>query len=150
VEYGSAPWSGPLPDQKTGTVTEHTLAAYQLDLAHDVVRIVRIGGGSDREIHLAPRTVRVGERLDFGKPDLKGEIRWACYDAEGADRVPNPKSVYCPLVGYRNRCAAMEGGTLVARQPGNVVVLAMDARYNKQIFLVTITERNTTERNTTK
>ena len=52
---------------------------------------------------------------------------------------PNPKNRYTSLVEYHNDYATVAAdGTLTALKPGPVMVLAMDAARNKEIFPVTV------------
>ena len=136
---GSKPWCGDLPHKAGGTVYEQTFDAVQLDLANDRVHFTRVGGGQDRVIHLKPLMAKVGEPLAFRAPLLEGPVTWGCYDADRIVYRPNPKNRYNPFVEYSCEIAKIApDGTLTAAKPGEIMVLAMDAKLNKEIFPVTV------------
>ena len=136
---GSAPWCGELPRKQGGTVNEQTFDAVQLDPADDLVYFTRVGGGQDRAIHAKPLKVAAGGTLKLEARMLSGPLTWGCYDADRITYSPNPKSRYVPLVSYHNDVATIEpDGTLTAKKPGEAMVLAMDARLDKEIFPVVV------------
>ena len=136
---GSAPWCGELPRKQGGTVNEQTFDAVQLDPANDLVYFTRVGGGQDRTIHARPLKVAAGGTLKLEARMLSGPLTWGCYDADRITYSPNPKSRYVPLVSYHNDVATIEpDGTLTAKKPGEAMVLAMDARLDKEIFPVVV------------
>ena len=138
---GSAPWCGDLPSKRAGAVTEQTFDAVQLDLAREMVYFTRVGGGQDRAIHTRAREVKAGSTCPFASTQLQltGPVTWACYDGDRVTYKRNPKNRYTSLVEYRNDYATIApDGTLTALKPGSVMVLAMDAARNKEIFPVTV------------
>ena len=136
---GSAPWCGDLPSKRAGAVTEQTFDAVQIDLAREMVYFTRVGGGQDRAIHTRAREVKVGEKCSFTGTQLTEPVTWACYDGDRVTYKRNPKNRYTSLVEYHNDYATMAAdGTLIALKPGPVMVLAMDAARNKEIFPVTV------------
>lgn len=136
---GSQPWCGDLPRKQGGTVSEQTFDAVQLDPANGLVYFTRVGGGQDRAIHTRPLTVKAGGTLKIDARMLSGPLTWGCHDADRISYIPNPKSRYCPLVSYHNDVATIApDGTLTAKKPGEAMVLAMDARLDKEIFPVTV------------
>ena len=136
---GSAPWCGDLPSKRAGAVTEQTFDAVQLDLAREMVYFTRVGGGQDRAIHTQAREVKAGATCSFTSTQLTGPVTWACYDGDRVTYKPNPKNRYTSLVEYHNDYATVAAdGTLTALKPGPVMVLAMDAARNKEIFPVTV------------
>lgn len=141
---GSRPWCGELPQKKAGTVHEQTFDAVHLDPARDLVHFTRVGGGQDRAIHLKPIVVKAGTTRAFTESMLSGAllsgpVRWGCYDADRVVKTPNPRNKYSPFVGYANDLATISpDGVLTARRPGEIMVLAMDAKLNKEIFPVTV------------
>lgn len=138
---GSKPWCGELPRKAGGTPAEQTFDAVQLDPARDLVHFTRVGGGQDRSIHLSARTVAAGATHRFEAPLLSGPLTWGCYDADRIARTPNPKNRYNPFVAYFNtRATIAADGTLTAKRAGEVMVVAMDARLNKEIFPVRIAQ----------
>ena len=137
---GSAPWCGELPRKQGGTINEQTFDAVQLDPANDLVYFTRVGGGQDRTIHAKPLTVAAGGTLKLDARMLSGPLTWGCYDADRITYTPNPKNRYVPLVSYHNDMATIApDGTLTAKKPGEVMVLAMDVRLDKEIFPVVVT-----------
>ncbi len=136
---GSKPWCGDLPRKKAGTVAEQTFDAVQLDPANDLVYFTRVGGGQDRVIHIKTRVAKAGATLKLTAPQLKGAITWGCYDADRVIYKPNPRNKYTSLISYANDCATIAAdGTLTAKKAGEVMVVAMDANLNKEIFPVRI------------
>ena len=136
---GSKPWCGDLPSKKAGTVYEQTFDAVQLDPAHDLVYLTRVGGGQDRVIHARTLVAKAGGTLKLEAPRLKGPVTWGCHDADRIVYTPNPKNRYNPFVGYVNDVATIApDGTLSAKKPGEAMVVAMDANLNKEIFPVRV------------
>ena len=136
---GSKPWCGDLPDKARGTVNEQTFDAVQLDPAHDRIHFTRVGGGQDRVIHLKPLVARIGEPLQVEAPLLKGPLTWGCYDADRIARTPNPKNRYNPFITYFNETGTIDSqGRFTGKKPGEALVVAMDAKLDKEIFPVTI------------
>ena len=137
---GSAPWCGELPRKQGGTIYEQTFDAVQLDPANDLVYFTRVGGGQDRVIHTKPLSVAAGGTLKLDARMLSGPLTWGCHDADRISYTPNPKNRYVPLVSYHNDVATIASdGTLTAKKPGEAMVLAMDARLDKEIFPVVVT-----------
>ena len=135
----SKPWCGDLPEKRSGTPAEQTFDAVQFDRRGGLVHFTRVGGGQDRTIHLAPRTVRTGEEVRFEARHLRGDLTWGCYDADSVTNIPNPANRWMRLAQYHNTLATITpGGVLAPRKAGEIVVLAMDANFNKEIFPVTI------------
>ena len=116
---------------------EQTFDAIHIDRRNNVLHFTRIGGGGDRVIRLAANAVDAGGSLALRKnPQI---VKWGCYDADRITYSPNPKSRYVPLVSYHNDVATIEpDGTLTAKKPGEAMVLAMDARLDKEIFPVVV------------
>ena len=136
---GSAPWCGDLPGKAAGTVNEQTFDAVQLDPARDLMYFTRVGGGQDRVIHAKPLKVAAGGTLRLEARMLSGPLTWGCYDADRISYSPNPKNRYNHLVSYHADLAEIASdGTLTAKKPGEVMVLAMDARLDKEVFPVVI------------
>ena len=136
---GSRPWCGELPRKAGGTVNEQTFDAVQLDPARDLVYFTRVGGGQDRIIHAKPLKVAAGGTLKLEARMLSGPLTWGCYDADRVTYSPNPKNRYVSLVSYHDDVAAIApDGTLTAKKPGEAMVLAMDAKLDKEIFPVVV------------
>lgn len=135
----SKPWCGQLPRKVRGTVAEQTFDAVQVDNRRGLVHFTRVGGGQDRTVRLAPLTVRVGEKLTLAASYVKGPLVWGCYDADKVTNLPNPKNRFMRLAEYHNRLATITpDGVLTGREPGEVVVVARDAAYNREIVPVTV------------
>ena len=138
-DLGSRPWCGDLPRKTKGTVFEQTFDAVQLDPANDRVYFTRVGGGQDRVIHTRALVAKVGKPLPFRAPLLEGPLTWGCYDAARIVSKPNPKSRYNPIIEYTNEIATISSdGVLAPIKPGEIMVVAMDAKLNKEIFPVTV------------
>lgn len=128
---------GTLPDKKRGTIYEQTFDIYQL--AEDgTLYATRVGGGQDRIYHTGPRTVKKGERLTFAT-GMKGKIRWCCYDGDDCvqtDKEKVPEKRYTFFT--KHATIAEAEGVLLAQEPGDVLVQALDEQFNKEIFCVRV------------
>lgn len=135
----SRPWCGDLPRKKRGTVAEQTFDAIQFDKHRSLVHFTRVGGGQDRTVSLKPICISAGQTKAFVAANLKGAISWGCYDADRVTYRPNPKDKWNKLVDYQTTFATMtRSGVMTAIKPGEVVVVAMDASYNREIYPVTV------------
>jgi hypothetical protein len=133
------PFSGTLPSKDPGTIYEQTFDVLQVDTANGLLYTTRIGGGQDRVFHTNVVRVPAGSTFRFSAPNLSGALSWACYDGDRVTYKRNPKNRYTSLVEYHNDYATVASdGTLTALKPGPVMVLAMDAARNKEIFPVTV------------
>ncbi|HRR33086.1 MAG TPA: metallophosphoesterase [Kiritimatiellia bacterium] len=136
---GSAPWCRDLPRKKHGTVHEQTFSAVQLDTERNLIHFTRIGGGSDRVIHLTPRTVKAGELTTFQSDVIKDPLEWACYDGDRVTYKKNPANRYNDLVEYHNTFAEVtRDGRMTAHQPGPVMALCYGASGLREYFPVTV------------
>ena len=136
---GSAPWCRDLPGKKRGTVHEQTFSAVQLDTERNRIHFTRIGGGSDRVIHLTPRTVKAGELTVFKSDVIKDPVEWFCYDGDTVTYKKNPASRYSSLIEYHNTFAEMaRDGAMTAKKPGPVMALCYDASGLREYFPVTV------------
>jgi hypothetical protein len=83
--------------------------------------------------------VAAGGTLRLEARMLSGPLTWGCYDADRISYSPNLKNRYNHLVSYHADLAEIASdGTLTAKKPGEVMVLAMDARLDKEVFPVVI------------
>lgn len=138
---GSAPWCENLPRKQKGTIFEQTFDAIQFARDRSLVYFTRVGGGQHRAIHLTARTVKVGETVKFEPSQFKGPFSFACYNGDCVTFKPNPQNRWNPLVAYGTDFADISAeGVLTARKTGPVMVLAMDADRNKEIFPVTVVD----------
>ena len=141
----SRPWCGELPKKAAGTVFEQTFDAVQIDRTRGLLHFTRVGGGQDRTFHLKPIVLSasdfstprsVGARLLQGQSS-GARLTWGCYDADRVTNLKDPKNPYVHLVEYHNEFATItEDGRLLAKKPGEVIVMARDAALNKEIFSV--------------
>ena len=139
---GAAPWCAIPPKRAEGTVFEQTFDAVQLDTKRGIVFFTRVGGGEDRAIHVTPAKVKVGERMAFHAPLLKGPVTWGCYDADRIEKTPHRRNKYLSHFKYFNDIATIsDDGTLLATKVGESMVMARDANFNKEIWPVTVVER---------
>lgn len=140
----SMPWCGNLPKKTQGTIYEQTFDAVQLDPAHDLVHFTRVGGGQDRSIHTRAIVARVGASIAMNAPLLAGPITWGCYDADRVDTRKDPNRRHERLAIYYNDYATIDDrGVLMAKKPGEVMVVARDAALRKEIFPVRIETQST-------
>ena len=136
----SAPWCPDLPVKEPGTWAGQTFDAVQIDMERGLVHFTRIGGGSDRTLHLAPHVLHVGETMRLSSPLLgDGPISWGTYDADRATPRPNPARRYDYFTDYFNTVADIApDGTLRALAPGEAVAVARASNGVREYFPVTV------------
>ena len=122
----SKPWCDDLPVKKAGTWAGQTFDAVQIDPARGLAHFTRVGGGSDRTLHLVPRVMSVGESValaDAALPD--GPVRWGAYDGDHATARPNPARKYDYFTDYTSCVGSITAdGVFTAREPGEAVAVA--------------------------
>ncbi len=132
------PFSGVLPEKKAFTVYEQTFDVIQVDPANGVLYTTRVGGGQDRVFHVKPVPVAVGGTQIFAAKKLQGSITWFCYDGDGAktdSQAAKPEQYWT----FRHDRATIDpNGTLYALSPGDVTVVALDEKLNKEFFGVKV------------
>ena len=134
---GSVPWCANLPTKEKGTIFEQTFDAVHLDVRRRALHFTRIGGGSDRTIHLAARQAQTGKPMKFAAPEGMGAVTWGCYDADRVKSVQNPKNKYQHFCRYFNDVAEIAAdGTFTAKKPGESIVLATASSGEKEVFAV--------------
>ncbi len=134
----SKPWCPDLPKKKRGTIFEQTFDVVQFDRAADTLSFVRVGGGGDRTLHLKQLSAKVGSPLAFRAKTLKGDFKWACYDAHRAVRHPIP-GTYSKTYEYFNDVAEISAdGTFTGKTQGESVVLALAPNGDKEMFAVKV------------
>lgn len=137
----SKPWCGELPVKTRGTVAEQTFDAVQVDGRKGLVHFTRVGGGQDRTVSLKPRTVRSGEAISMAVSRLRGPIKWDCYDADKLVVNRQDGKSYKRTVTYHQTYAKIDGqGVLTGLSSGEVIVVAMDGKYNRELFPVRVYE----------
>ena len=136
----SAPWCPDLPIKEPGTWASQTFDAVQVDVARGLVHFTRIGGGSDRTLHLAPHVLHVGETMRLLAPDLgDGPLFWGTYDADRATPRANPARKYDYFTDYFNTVADIApDGNLRALKPGESVAVARATDGGREYFPVTV------------
>ena len=135
---GSVPWCRNLPKKEKGTVYEQTFDAVHIDRRNNALHFTRIGGGGNRTYHLDALRAKVGEPLRLKAAKWMGSVTWGCYDADRVTSKQNPTNKYQRFYTYFNDIAEVSpDGTLIARKPGESVVLATAANGDKEIFPVT-------------
>ena len=142
----SAPWCPDLPVKERGSWAGQTFDAVQVDPLRGLVHFTRVGGGSDRTLHLRPLALRVGEtaRLDALRapaPQRPGmPVVWGSYDAERAVSRPNPARKYDRFTDYFHTVADVApDGTLRALSPGEAVAVSRAADGVREYIPVTVT-----------
>ena len=136
---GSAPWCGDLPEKKSGTPYEQTFDAVQVDVRKGLVHFTRVGGGHDRVIHIYPRVVKVGARLQLHAANLPTARRWSCYDGDSVTFRPHPKNRWNKIVEYHSTVARVDdGGCMTALKPGVSMVMAFAPDGCREIIPVSI------------
>ena len=136
----SAPWCPALPVKESGTWAGQTFDAVQIDMERGLVHFTRIGGGSDRTLHLAPHVLHVGETMRLSAPGLgDSSLSWGAYDADRATPRPNPARRYDYFTDYFNTIADIApDGTLRALAPGEAVAVARAPDGVREYFPVTV------------
>lgn len=138
-QFGSQPWCDNLPNKLKGTIFEQTFDAVQISKDRSFIRITRIGGGTDRAIHLTEQKVKAGGTLKLVPTLMKGAFTFFCHDGDRIDFEPNPQNKWNPLPKYKTDFAAITpDGVLTGVKPGPVLVLAIDKNGNKEIFPVSV------------
>ena len=136
---GSKPWCPNLPEKKRGTIYEQTFDAVQFDWEAGFIRFTRFGGGGDRALHLAKKTVKAGEQLSFSASCFGGPFSWGCYDADRIALRPNPERKYDYFADYFNDVAEIsKEGILTAKKTGETTVVALSPNGDKELFPVTV------------
>ena len=142
----SAPWCPDLPVKERGTWAGQTFDAVQIDPLRGLVHFTRVGGGSDRTLHLRPLALRVGETLRLSAPHVSasqrtsGPVVWGAYDADRAVSRPNPARKYDRFTDYFHTVADVApDGTLRALSPGEAVAVSRAADGVREYIPVTVT-----------
>ena len=122
----SQPWCADLPVKEAGTWAGQTFDAVQIDPARGLAHFTRVGGGTDRTLHLVPRGLRVGGSAVLAATTLSGgPVRWGAYDADHATARPNPARKYDYFTDYTSHVGDITGeGVFTARAPGEAVAIA--------------------------
>ena len=69
-----------------------------------------------------------------------GDVSWGCYDADRVTSRRNPANKYQFFFNYFNDVAEVSAdGDLVAKKPGEAIVLATAANGDKEVFSVVAT-----------
>lgn len=140
----SAPWCPDLPIKERGTWAGQTFEAVQVDPLRGLVHFTRVGGGSDRTLHLRPLALRVGETLRLlCAPALQrasDPVVWGAYDADRAVSRPNPARKYDYFTDYFNTVADVApDGILRAISPGEAVAVSRSSDGFREYFPVVVT-----------
>ena len=134
---GSAPWCTDLPKKDKGTVFEQTFDAIHIDRRRNTLHFTRIGGGADRAVHLAGKTVELGASQTLKNGELPA--KWGCYDANRAAKVANPLNKYQHFYKYFNDIAEVtDAGELTPKKVGEAVLLATRPDGRKSLFPLTV------------
>lgn len=137
----SAPWCPGLPVKEPGTWVGQTFDAVQIDPERGLVHFTRVGGGSDRILHIDPISLRAGGKAALSARLLSGgALAWGAYDAERAVSRPNPARKYDCFTDYFNDVAEISpDGILKALSPGEAVAVARDHDGVREYFPVRVT-----------
>ncbi len=110
----------------------------QIDLKNNLLFATRVGDGHDRVYHTNPIEVKVSETMQFAAKHLTGTIKWVCYDGDFCefDKKAKTAEEHCK---FRNNYATVsDSGLLAATKSGDVLLMAYDENYNKEIFCVSV------------
>ncbi len=136
----SKPWCPDLPIKERGTWSGQTFDAVQIDPEHGLVHFTRIGGGSDRTLHLASFMVPLGKasRLSASFSGA-GQSVWGVYDADRALPRPNPAREYDYFTDYFNNVADITPeGAVRAIACGEAIVVATATNGVREYFPVVV------------
>jgi len=78
----------------------------------------------------------------FAAERLKGAVTWFCYDGNGAQTDSQAATPEQYWTFRHDRATIDAAGTVRARAPGDVTVVALDEHLNKEIFGVTVGAEN--------
>lgn len=137
----SKPWCPDLPEKKPGNWACQTFDAVQIDPVCGLVHFTRIGGGTDRTLHLAPLMLRAGETIGISAalPFEHGPVVWGAYDAGRATPRPNPARKYDFFTDYFHTVADISpDGILHALAPGEAVAVARAHDGSREYLPVTV------------
>ena len=136
---GSKPWCPDLPVKKRGTVYEQTFDAVQFDLKAGTILFTRFGGGGDRALHIARKTIKAGEKMPFSASLFGRAVSWGCYDSDRVAMRPNPHRKYDYFADYFNDVADIsQDGMLTAKKAGETTVVALSPNGDKELFPVVV------------
>lgn len=140
---GSTPWCVDLPRKDRGTVFEQTFEAIHIDRHNNLLHFTRIGGGNDRVVQLAARTVETGKTISLAQSiGTDKRVSWGCYDAHRMGKTRNPANKYQYFCTYYNDIAEIsQDGTLTGKKPGEAVALAIEPDGMKTIYPVEVRAR---------
>ncbi|MBR1836159.1 MAG: metallophosphoesterase [Kiritimatiellae bacterium] len=137
--HGSQPWVPDLPPKERGTWAGQTFDAVQFDLGRGIAFFTRVGGGTDRAIHLRPVRVAAGGAIRLAPEFLDGPVSWACHDGAASAKRPNPARKYDYFYDYRFDVAEIgPDGVLRAKAPGDAVAIAAARDGARELFAVEV------------
>lgn len=136
----SKPWCHNLPVKEKGTWAAQTFDAVQIDSERGLVHFTRIGGGSDRTLHLSPIELPVGGTAHLSTPFLgQGSVAWGAYDADRALPRANPARKYDYFTDYFKTVADIApDGTIRALASGEAVAVARTVDGTREYFPVIV------------
>ncbi|MCQ2143867.1 MAG: hypothetical protein MJY56_07350, partial [Bacteroidales bacterium] len=119
------------------TPDESALDVVDVNVKKGRINMWRVGFGYNRLINTTPKPVKAGESLKL-KPSLKHVDSWKIYDADGL--------IVHSWVGWEtdavleNKYATLEGSSLKALAPGEVVVVATDETAKSREYFYIVVE----------
>ncbi|MGI5867874.1 MAG: hypothetical protein ACOX9C_00310 [Kiritimatiellia bacterium] len=137
--YRSA-FCGQLPEKKEGTFYEQTFGIVQFNPKNRRVHVTRVGGGQDRALHVDAVETAPGRSVQLKPVELKDVADWVFYDGDYVKPLPNPDSRWNPLWECRHNFGSVDsnGVFTAGDRPGRSIVMARDARLNKEVFFIWI------------
>lgn len=137
----SKPWCDDLPVKERGTWAGQTFDAVQIDPVRGLAHFTRVGGGTDRTLHLSPLRLGVGETATPAAAGASASplVLRGCYDAARAVARPNPARRYDYFTDYFGTVAeATPGGAVRALAPGEAVAVATTGAGHREYFPVIV------------
>ena len=131
-DYKADPFVKDLSGMKKGTVNEQCFDCVTIDRRKRLVKNYRIGIGGNRYFHTKPILLNIG-RFKRIKTSFVKKVEWYSYNANG-----NKYNGMWTL--YNNIVNVSQDGIVYCRKAGEAVVLAVDAKGNKEFFNIIVRE----------
>ena len=118
------------PKRVKGTITESLFDYVIPEFNNDQFHCVRIGAGYDRDFHLKPVKMRVGERLSL-KPQHLQAAYWQSYDVEG-----NAYDYGTKEWTIQNSIVAIRNGIIAPQKEGDAMIFAQSEDGHKEFWCI--------------
>lgn len=106
-----------LPTKTEGTIYEQTFDVLTVDISNNIIKSVRIGGGTDKVFHTNVVSLNVNDSTTL-TPTISGNVQWWCYN----NNTCTIDSSY--NVTLSSTRGSISNGTFTATGTGDVVAVA--------------------------